>query len=77
MRSLFRFWRNPDDFDRGGGAAAAPAPIRRNGDRLRPASSVSSRRRPHWSAAKAQSRLFTAFRAAACVAVGLLMMTPY
>ena len=64
MRSLFRFWRNPDDFDGSGGAAAAPAPIRRNGDRLRAPSPV-SRRRPHWSAARTQSRLFTTYRAAA------------
>jgi hypothetical protein len=69
MRSLFRFWRNPDDPDNGSGAAGAPCQIRRNGDRVRAASPVASRRRPHWSAARAQSRLFTAYRVTASVAV--------
>jgi hypothetical protein len=62
MRSLFRFRRNTDDHEggEGGAAAAAPSRIRRNGCRQ---TVVPSRRRPHWSTAKGQARLFTAFRA--------------
>lgn len=61
MRALFRLWRNDDDREGGeGGAAAAVTRIRRNGCRQAVAA---SRRRPHWSTAKSQARLFTASRA--------------
>ena len=60
MRALFRLWRNDDDPQSGeGGATAAVTRIRRNGCREIVAA---SRRRPHWSTAKGQARLFTAFR---------------
>jgi hypothetical protein len=65
MRSPFRLWRSTEDRDGddGGSAGVAPSHLRRNGNRLQTVYRGSWRRRPHWSTAKCQARLFTAFRA--------------